>query len=107
RLGGRVLHRGSIVAPAGKAGRKSGSVCSVMKFGGSSLATADKIRGVAAKVAAAHAERGRVVVVVSAMGKTTDELVALAGSVSSAPAERELDVLLSTGERISIALLAM
>ncbi|MDQ3032423.1 MAG: aspartate kinase [Myxococcota bacterium] len=78
-----------------------------MKFGGSSLATSDRIRAVAAKVAAVHAETGRVVVVVSAMGKTTDELVALAGSVSGAPAPRELDVLLTAGERISIALLAI
>ena len=78
-----------------------------MKFGGSSLATADRIRRVAAKIAAAHAEGARIAVVVSAMGKTTDELVALAGSVSSAPAPRELDVLLTAGERISIALLAM
>lgn len=78
-----------------------------MKFGGSSLASPARIHSVAEKVAAAQVEHGRVAVVVSAMGKTTDELVSLARSVSATPAPRELDVLLSAGERISIALLAM
>jgi len=78
-----------------------------MKFGGSSVADADKIRNVARRLVAAH-ETGRPVVgVVSAMGKTTDGLVSLAGEVSSRPHPREMDMLLSTGERISAALCAM
>ena len=79
----------------------------VMKFGGSSVADAAKIRRVAERLVAMH-ETGRPVVgVVSAMGKTTDQLVALAGEVSQRPHPREMDMLLSTGERISAALCAM
>jgi aspartate kinase len=79
----------------------------VMKFGGSSVADAEKIRNVARRLVAAH-ETGRPVVgVVSAMGKTTDGLVSLAGEVSMRPHPREMDMLLSTGERISAALCAM
>ena len=79
----------------------------VMKFGGSSVADAAKIRRVAERLVAMH-ETGRPVVgVVSAMGKTTDQLVALAGEVSPRPHPREMDMLLSTGERISAALCAM
>ncbi|MEA2425017.1 MAG: aspartate kinase, partial [Thermoleophilaceae bacterium] len=78
-----------------------------MKFGGSSVADAEKIRNVARRLVAAH-ETGRPVVgVVSAMGKTTDGLVSLAGEVSTRPHPREMDMLLSTGERISAALCAM
>jgi aspartate kinase len=79
----------------------------VMKFGGTSVADADKIRNVARRLVAAH-ETGRPVVgVVSAMGATTDGLVSLAGEVSARPHPREMDMLLSTGERISAALCAM
>ena len=79
----------------------------VMKFGGSSVADADKVRGVARRLVEAK-ERGlRVVGTVSAMGKTTDSLIALAHEVSPQPDGRELDMLLSTGERISCALVAM
>jgi aspartate kinase len=79
----------------------------VMKFGGSSVADAEKIRNVARRLVAAH-ETGRPVVgVVSAMGKTTDGLVSLASEVSTRPHPREMDMLLSTGERISAALCAM
>jgi aspartate kinase len=79
----------------------------VMKFGGSSVADADKIRNVARRLVAAH-ETGRPVVgVVSAMGTTTDGLVSLASEVSARPHPREMDMLLSTGERISAALCAM
>src|SRR3712207_1178992 len=79
----------------------------VQKYGGSSVADAEKIRGVAAKIAARRAEGNELVVVVSAMGDTTDELLALARQVTDNPARRELDMLLTAGERISMALLSM
>jgi aspartate kinase len=79
----------------------------VQKFGGSSVADPEKLGLVADRVAATARSGRRVVVVVSAMGKTTDQLIALAKSVSPSPPRRELDMLLSTGERISMALLAM
>jgi aspartate kinase len=79
----------------------------VQKYGGSSVADPVKLGRVADRVAATVGLGKRVVVVVSAMGKTTDELLALARSVTPAPPRRELDMLLSCGERISMALLAM
>jgi len=79
----------------------------VQKYGGSSVADADRIRQVADKVARTRASGKAVVVVVSAMGDTTDELLALARRVSQNPSRRELDMLLSAGERIAMALLAM
>jgi aspartate kinase len=79
----------------------------VQKFGGSSVADVEKVRKVAERVATARRDGRQVCVVVSAMGKTTDELLALAKKVSPAPARRELDMLLTAGERISMALLAM
>jgi aspartate kinase len=79
----------------------------VMKFGGSSVADPDKIRHVAQRFVDAKRRGLDVVGTVSAMGKTTDELLALAGDVSPAPNPRELDMLLSTGERIACALVAM
>ena len=79
----------------------------VQKFGGSSVADVDRIRAVATRVAATHRAGKRVVVVVSAMGKTTDQMIALARSISANPPRRELDMLLSTGERVAMALLAM
>src|SRR4051812_16777512 len=80
----------------------------VQKYGGSSVATAEHIKTVAERVKKAHDEEGlSLVVVVSAMGKTTDRLLALAGEVSRNPPPREIDQLLSTGERQSVALLAM
>jgi aspartate kinase len=79
----------------------------VQKYGGSSVADVDRIRAVADKVAAARAAGREVVVVVSAMGDTTDELLALARQVCDSPSRRELDMLLSAGERISMALLSM
>jgi aspartate kinase len=78
-----------------------------MKFGGSSVADADKIRNVARRIAAAAETGDRVVAVVSARGKTTDGLVQLANEISDRPNPREMDMLLSTGERISCALMAM
>jgi aspartate kinase len=79
----------------------------VMKFGGSSVADPDKIRHVAQRLVEARARGVRVVATVSAMGDATDGLLELARQVSPQPHPRELDMLLSTGERISCALVAM
>ena len=79
----------------------------VQKFGGTSLADADRIRRVARRVVETHRLGNSVVVVVSAMGKSTDELVALATQISENPHPREMDMLLTAGERISMALVAM
>ncbi len=79
----------------------------VQKYGGSSVADVEKIQRVAARVAETRAKGHQVVVVVSAMGDTTDELLALARKVTSDPHRRELDMLLTAGERISMALLGM
>jgi aspartate kinase len=79
----------------------------VMKFGGSSVADPDKIRHVAQRLVEARARGVRVVATVSAMGDTTDGLLELARQVSPQPHPRELDMLLSTGERIACALVAM
>ena len=79
----------------------------VQKYGGSSVADPARLRRVAGRVMATRAAGHAVCVVVSAMGDTTDALLALAGQVSANPARRELDMLLSAGERISMALLSM
>ena len=79
----------------------------VQKYGGTSVATVDQIRLVAKRVAAQRRQGKVVVVVVSAMGKTTDELVALSRELSSQPARREMDMLLHAGEIISASLLAI
>jgi len=79
----------------------------VQKYGGSSVADAEKIKNVARRIARARDEGNQVVVVVSAMGDTTDELIELAYQISENPDNRELDVLLSTGEVVSSTLLAM
>jgi aspartate kinase len=79
----------------------------VQKFGGTSVADPDRIKAVADHIVATRRSGHDVVVVVSAMGKTTDELVRLAYEVSSSPAAREMDMLLTSGERTSIALLCM
>ncbi|MBJ7513172.1 MAG: aspartate kinase [Acidimicrobiia bacterium] len=79
----------------------------VQKFGGTSVADPDRIRAVADHVVATHNAGSQVCVVVSAMGKATDELVRLAHDVSKNPAGRELDMLLTAGERISMSLLCM
>ena len=91
-----MIHRRTIVSPV-----------VVQKYGGSSVADPEKLGRVADRVAETVRAGKRVVVVVSAMGKTTDELIALAKTVTAEPPRRELDMLLSTGERISMALLAM
>ncbi|MDD3345588.1 MAG: aspartate kinase [Candidatus Omnitrophica bacterium] len=79
----------------------------VQKYGGSSVANVERIQKVAQRVAGYHKKGVKLVVVVSALGDTTDELVELAGKINSDPSEREMDMLLSTGEQISVALLAM
>jgi aspartate kinase len=79
----------------------------VQKFGGTSVADADRIRAVADHVARTRRDGDGVVVVVSAMGKATDDLVRLAADVSSVQPTREVDMLLSAGERISMSLLCM
>lgn len=79
----------------------------VQKYGGSSVADVEKLGRVADKVVAAKRAGDQVVVVVSAMGKTTDQLLALAKQVDETPPRRELDMLLTTGERVSMALLSM
>ena len=79
----------------------------VQKYGGSSVADAEKIKGIAQKVVTARQEGDQIVVVISAMGDTTDKLISLAHQITSQPDEREMDVLLSTGEIVSSTLLAM
>ncbi len=79
----------------------------VQKYGGSSVADPEKIKGVARRVADYASQGHRMVVVVSAMGKTTDSLVALAGAITPSPDPREMDMLLATGEQVTIGLLAM
>jgi len=79
----------------------------VMKFGGASLATPAQFEVVSDLIARRAQEYGRTVVVVSAMGKTTDDLIALAKQINPNPPQREYDMLITVGERISMALLAM
>ena len=79
----------------------------VQKFGGSSLADADRIRRVARRIARERAAGADLVVVVSAMGDTTDELLSLAAAITDEPDERELDMLLATGEHQSATLVSM
>ncbi len=79
----------------------------VQKFGGTSVADAERIRTVADHVARTRAHGNQVVVVVSAMGKTTDELIRMASEVSKSQPGREMDMLLTSGERVSMALLCM
>ncbi|WP_141431971.1 aspartate kinase [Bacillus sp. 03113] len=79
----------------------------VQKFGGTSVGSAEKIMNVAERVIEEKKRGNDVVVVVSAMGKTTDHLVSLANEISAQPSKREMDVLLSTGEQVTISLLTM
>src|SRR5690606_35068001 len=79
----------------------------VQKYGGSSVADAESIKRVAKRIVDTRRAGHDVVVAVSAMGDTTDELLDLANDVAPIPAPREMDMLLSSGERISMALLAM
>jgi len=79
----------------------------VQKFGGTSVADTERIQHVANRVLTEVQKGNQVVVVVSAMGKTTDELVSLAKQISNQPSKREMDMLLTTGEQVTISLLAM
>jgi aspartate kinase len=79
----------------------------VMKFGGTSVANAERLKRAAQRIVAQRENGNRVVAVLSARGKTTDELIAMAEEISPHPDRREMDMLLSTGERISCALCAM
>src|SRR4051812_42715327 len=91
--------------PARSKGRPVGLV--VQKYGGSSVADAERIKRVAERIVATKREGNDVVVVVSAMGDTTDDLIDLAQQIVPVPSGREYDMLLTAGERISMALLAM
>lgn len=79
----------------------------VQKFGGSSVANSDLVKAVAKRITSYKTKNQDVVVVVSARGDTTDELLRLASEITNNPSDREMDMLLATGEQISIALLAM
>jgi len=79
----------------------------VMKFGGTSVGSVEKINNVALKAIKSKSEGNNVVITVSAMGDTTDNLIGLASEISSNPPRREMDMLLSTGEQVSISLLAI
>ena len=79
----------------------------VQKFGGTSVADSEKIQAAARKAVRAHQQGNQVVMVVSAMGKNTDTLIELAGEINEKPPAREMDMLLSTGEQVSVALMAM
>ncbi|MBU1888418.1 MAG: aspartate kinase [Candidatus Omnitrophica bacterium] len=79
----------------------------VQKYGGSSVANIERIKKAAERVVGYRRKGHRVVVVVSALGDTTDELLKLAHDITESPSERELDMLISTGEQVSVALLAM
>jgi aspartate kinase len=79
----------------------------VQKYGGSSVATAERIKAVANRIARRKAGGDDVVAVVSAMGDTTDDLIALAAQITDKPSEREMDILLATGEAVSMSLMAM
>jgi aspartate kinase len=95
----------AVPALAGDAPARAGTV--VLKFGGTSVGDSKKLKEVAARIVAVREAGNRVVAVLSAMGDTTDELVRLAYEISPEPKPRELDMLISVGERISCALCAM
>src|SRR5436190_16655353 len=108
----RKLSFGAVAQPAQasveatKPGFEPGQLI-VMKFGGTSVADAERITRAAGRIVAAKESGADVVAVLSARGHTTDELIAMAKEVSDHPDPREMDMLLSTGERISCALAAM
>src|ERR1700710_3310590 len=97
-----VIH-GRILPVAAASSRK----LVVQKYGGSSVENAERVKRVAERIVATRKAGNDVVVVVSAMGDTTDELLDLAQQVTPVPPPRELDMLLTAGERISMAVLAM
>jgi aspartate kinase len=100
-----VADHEAVPAVAADEAPRAGTV--VMKFGGTSVAGAERLKKVAQRLVGARDEGNRVVGVLSAMGDTTDDLISLAHEVSAAPRPRELDMLISVGERISCALAAM
>src|SRR5262249_20912601 len=104
-----ILEAGALRRNAGGAPLVRWGVVSVLvqKFGGTSVATPERIRAVADHVVRTRRGGNQVVVVVSAMGSTTDDLERLAHQVSRRPTGREMDMLLTAGERISIALMCM
>ncbi len=102
-----LAHPEYVTGGAKSAGRLRSVALVVQKYGGSSVADAERIKRVAERIVAAVKDGHEVVVVVSAMGDTTDELLDLAEQVTPLPPARELDMLLTAGERISMALLAM
>ncbi|MDO4287917.1 MAG: aspartate kinase [Eubacterium sp.] len=79
----------------------------VQKYGGTSMGTIDRIKNVARRIIAKREQGNQMVVVVSAMGKSTDELIKMAYAISDAPPRREMDMLLATGEQVSISMLSM
>src|ERR1022692_4945253 len=79
----------------------------VQKFGGTSVGNTERIKSVAARVAKYHAQGDKIVVVVSAMSGVTDNLIKLAKDIMPLPSEREMDMLLATGEQTTIALTAI
>jgi aspartate kinase len=79
----------------------------VQKYGGSSLGSPTRIREIAAKIAQRGSDGTKIIVTVSAMGQSTDDLMALAYQITPDPQQRELDMLLTVGERVSMALLSM
>ena len=79
----------------------------VQKYGGSSVADTERIKNVANRIAGKIREGSKVIVVVSAMGKTTDNLIKLAMEITLNPDPREMDMLLSTGEQVSVSLLSI
>ena len=79
----------------------------VQKFGGTSVGSVERIQAVAQRISRSREDGHDVVVVVSAMGHTTDELTGLAAAITDTPPQREMDMLLASGEQVSIALLAM
>src|SRR5438067_4957741 len=107
RQSGRRALAPAGLRPPARGRHTAGVTIIVQKYGGSSVADVEKIRRVAERVALSRASGKQVVVVVSAMGDTTDELLGLAKRISANPHRRELDMLLTAGERISMALLGI
>jgi len=79
----------------------------VQKYGGSSVATPEKVQGVAERIASRLPQHPHIVVAVSAMGKTTDQLIEMARGVSSSPQGREFDLLLAAGEQIAVSMVGL
>src|SRR5215470_14615443 len=102
-----MMHCGLGILPHRSPRENSTLPLVVQKFGGTSVATAERITAAARRAIRARQAGNQVIVVVSARGQTTDELIELAREICELPPAREMDMLLSTGEQISIALMAM